>query len=252
MSKIRLLMISVLGVLVLGAVASTVASAQPTATCTPSGTKTLTMACIETLSATLLVLGLPAAESIEVLSKKEAGTGSKLVTPSLSSTEITCTEAANTGTLDGNPTTSAELLKLVVVFTGCTVPSPAGCSIMGGTITTKSLDAVPSNEEGDLIFLPETAPVFAEFTVAGESCAIALAGAKVEGTVLGLVLEPETDKEIHLIDFEASGGENLLFEKKASELTLTEEVFLDKPSLWSSSIFDEHPAWGLFLTEAIS
>jgi hypothetical protein len=245
-------MVSVLGVLVLGAVASTVASAQPTATCTPNGTtKTLTQVCIETLSGTLLVLGLPAAESIEVLSKKEPETASNLITPSLSS-EITCTEATNTGTLDGNPTTSAELLKLIVVFSGCTIPKPAGCSIPG-TITTKSLDAtVSTTEDGDLTFLPESGVVFAEFNVTGEACAIALANAKVEGTLLGLVLEPEVDLEIHLIDFEKAGGESLLFEKKASELNLTEEIFLDKPPLWSSSIFDEHPAWGLFLTETIS
>jgi hypothetical protein len=244
-------MVSVLGVLVLGAVASTVASAQPTATCTPNGgTKTLTMACIETLSATLLVLGLPAAESIEVLSFKEELTESKLVSPGLSS-EIICKEAANTGILDGNPTTSAELLKLVVVFSGCEIPKPAGCSIPG-TITTRSLDATASTtEDGDLTFLPESGTIFAEFNVTGEACAIALAGAKVEGTVLGLVLEPEIDKEMHLIDFEASGGENLLFEKKASELTLIEEAFLDKPALWSSTIFDEHPGWSLQLTETI-
>jgi hypothetical protein len=241
----------VVGVLVLGAVASTVAFAQPTVTCTPNGgTKTLTMACIETLSATLLVLGLPAAESIEVLSNKEPQTESKFFSSGFGS-EITCTEVTNTGVLDGNPTTSAGLLKLVLVFSGCTIPRPAGCTIPG-TITTKSLDAtVSTTEDRDLTLLPESGTVITEFNITGETCAIALTGAKVEGTVLGLVLEPEIDKEIHLLDFEKSGGENLLFEKKASELTLFEEVFLDKPPLWSSSIFDEHPGWSLQLTETI-
>jgi hypothetical protein len=250
MSRIRLLTVSVLGVLMLGAVASTAAFAQPTATCTPNGgTKTLTMACIETLSATLLVLGLPAAESIEVLGKKEEGTESSLVSPG-TGLEFICTGATKTGTLDGNPTTSAELLKLVVVFSGCTIPKPAGCSIPG-TITTRSLEATVSTEDGDLTFLPESGVVFTEFSITGESCPVAIANAKVEGTVLGLVLEPEIDKETHLLDFENSGGENLLFEKKASELTLTEEIFLDKPPSWSSSIFDEHPGWSLQLTETI-
>jgi hypothetical protein len=245
-------MISTLGVVAMSAIASTVAYAEPTATCTPNGTnKQLTMPCIETLSGTLLVLGLPSLETIEVLSHKEPATEAKLVSPGLGM-EITCPEITWIAIFDGSPNAGVDLLAVIIIFTGCSIPKPAGCSIPG-TITSKPVHAtVSASEDGDFTFVPESGSVFAEFTVSGESCPIALANAKVEGTVLGLLLEPEVDKEIHLMDFEKSGGENLLFEKKASELTLTEEVFLDKPAAWSSSIFDEHPAWGLFLTETIS
>lgn len=252
MSRLRVLLVSMLGLVVLSAVASSAASAQPTAKCEPNGntTHTLSMACVQNTAGELLVLGLPSLETILVLSKKEAGTVAVL--KAASGLEITCTAATNEGLLDGSPTESASQIELIVTFTGCTPAAPEHCALENGTIKTELLTAtseIPNVTDGLLLFKPAVGTSFARFTIinSGGTCGVA-AELNVTGEVLGNLLKSEEDLEIHLLEFNKATG--LLVAGGASEFTLTEEVELDTPGPWTG--FPAHPLWGVFLTATIS
>ena len=59
------------------------------------------------------------------------------------------------------------------------------------------------------------------------------------------------ERVVKNLDFEGVLGLKIL-ETEETEFTLTLEAELDRPNTWSSTVFAEHPAWGLFLTTEIS
>src|SRR5580704_4192405 len=185
MHKIRLLMLSVLGALALSAISASMASAQPVAKCEPklTGAPSLTMICIENLSGELLVLGLPALETIEFLAKKVAASESKLLGED-SGLEITCKNATATALADGTPLASATLIEAIVEFTECTV-NAAGCTLDNGTIRTNLLVGTAlTNEDGKIEFTPAAGAIFATFVILGAECTVAKT-VNVEGHVEG-------------------------------------------------------------------
>ena len=248
MARIKLVM---LGVFALSAMASAVASAEPTASCTPNGgTKTLSMLCVEAKSKTLLVVGLPAAETITVLGEKEAATASSLVESN--GLEVTCTAVDIAAELDGLLATSFLVVKVTVEFLNCTVPKPAHCAVSEGKITTNNLVGETSNEDGDITFKPEGGKVFTDILIVSSGGTCVTAGSSnVEGSVLGTLLKPEEELELHTLEFQKAKGLTLTG-GITTEFTLLEDLILDRPAGWSSSIFAEHPPWGVFLTETIS
>ena len=255
MSRIRLLLLGVLGALAVSAVASSSALAVgPTAKCEKLGTlETFVQGCIETLTAgELLVLGLPALETILLLSKKEPATANSLL--GSNGLKIECTEAENEGLVDGSPSGSVLIEQILIVFTGCTVPEPANCALSNGTIRTELLaGAVLSvaSEEADIDFTTETA-LFAEFEVvnSGGTCNVA-ALLVVLGEVLCILLTAELDETLHTLDCEKAPG--LTFAGGVTtEFTLFEDTFLDTPPTWSSSVWNANPPWSLMATETIS
>jgi hypothetical protein len=253
MTRIKLLLLSVLGILALTTMAAATASAEPTVTCTPTGNSshTLTTACIQNSAGALLTLGLPALETIELLAKKIPNTNSKLVTES--GLEITCTEAVSTSLIDGSPTESASLIEALVTFTGCTVNIP-NCELDNGEIKTELLAGTPAATlDGQILFTTSTG-VFATFTVLGKECAVSKE-ILVHGNVLGTVLtssgtlEEGTDTLTKILEFEGVPG--LLATEEASTFTLFLAAELDRPSTWSATNFPAHPLFGLFLTAEI-
>jgi hypothetical protein len=257
MSRFKLLVRTALGMLAVGAISSvTVASAQPTSTCTPNGgVKTLSMLCVQNNAGTLLVVGLPALETITVLGTKEAGTKEKEETEFLLNEEtekevrlsITCTAVAMEGTFDGSPVASASIEAATFTFSGCAVTTPAHCALENNGFKTHSLTGTISNEDGDITFKPTTGGAFATFTVVNSGGTCTVAGAhNLEGQVLGLLSEPEVDKSLHTLAFVAATG--LSVGAVPYTLTLSEDVILDTPSGWSG-FPTTNILWGLFLTE---
>src|SRR5580704_6003 len=155
MRQAKLAAMGFLITLALYALSATMASAQPTAKCEPktTGSPTLAMLCIENKSGELLVLGLPALETIELLAKKIAGSESKLVGEA-SGLEIICETASATALADGTPLASATLIEAIVVFTGCKT-HVSGCTLDSGEIRSELLVGTSlTSEEGKIEFLP--------------------------------------------------------------------------------------------------
>jgi hypothetical protein len=248
-------MLSMIGALMLAAIAPTAVSAQPTAKCTPNGTtKTLSMLCVQNSAGELLVLGLPALETIEVLGKDKPGTDWSLTVMEGIKFKVFCTGVPMTALADGSPTASAQFIEMTIAFETCEETEPPECTLAGTKVQSELLLGTIGNEDGDITFTPAEGKTWFSFeivSVAGHTCADA-GKYTIQGEVLGTLLTPEEDGTTHLLDFEEALGLSLHFgaESEPAQLTLTEELQLDKPTAWTG--FPEHPAWGLFLTETIS
>lgn len=251
MSRIRLLVVSMLGVVALTAISAATASAQPTIKCEPNGTtKTLSMVCVQNSAGELLTLGLPSLETIELLATKTAGTESEL--KSTAGLQILCSKATSTALADGTPAGSATLIEALVTFTGCTVDN-AKCTLNKEEIKTELLIGTPLNVDGVIEFKPAVGELFAEFIVRGEECAVAKTvqvKGSVEGNVLeNGVLEEGADTTTKTLEFEEAEGLTI-GGGEATKFTLFLTAELDKPGPWTG--FAEHPPFGIFLTETIS
>lgn len=256
MSRSKRIVLGMLGALVLAAIASsTTAYAQPTAKCEPNGTtKTLSMLCVQNSAAELLVLGLPALETIEILGKDKPGTDWSLTVMEGIKFKVFCTGVPMTALADGGPAASAQFIEMSIAFETCEETEPPECRLAGTKVQSELLLGTIGSEDGDITFAPVVGKTWFTFdieSVPGHTCVDA-GKYTIQGEVLGTLLTPETDEESHLLDFEEALGLSLHFGESTepAQLTLTEELQLDKPGQWTG--FPEHPAWGLFLTEKIS
>jgi|HubBroStandDraft_6_1064221.scaffolds.fasta_scaffold467060_1 hypothetical protein len=256
MRQAKLIAMGCLITLALCALSATMASAQPTAKCEPklTGTPSLTMICIENKSGELLVLGLPALETIELLAKKVAATESFL-RGEASGIEITCSNVTVTALADGTPLASASFIEVIDIFTGCKTNVP-GCTLDNEEIRTELLVGnLLTTEDGKIEFTPAAGKIFTTFVILGAECTISKT-MNIEGHIEGALLqngvvETGVDTVVKTLDFEAQLGLKIL-ETEETEFTVFLEVELDRPNTWSSTVFNEHPAWGLFLTTEIS
>jgi hypothetical protein len=267
MAKYRLVLIGVLSTLALSAVTATAAYAEPLSTCESLGTTlTLTQICLLTLSGTLLVLGLPGLETLNILGK-QIGAVHEWVTTIAGGEKLAneCNNATVSGLVDGTPLASASLLSLQVKYTECTIKTPANCIVLSaagieGEILTELLVGTIGAENGDLTLLPASGTLITAYkidSVIGKTCAVANNKLELlsEGVgPLGLILKPEEDLETHALVFEKAG--NLLTdlgeESNPTEITATFELKLDRPPEWNTSVWDELIPWSLVLTEKIS
>jgi hypothetical protein len=273
MSRVKLLIVTALGVLALSAIASSAAFAEPTAKCEKLGTKpALTQICVQNKAGELLVLGLPALETIEFLATQEGLVHELTIKEGPT---ISCAKGSATGLVDGQPTESALLEKVKIVFTECIVKTnEAECEVLSdgpgttgtpGVIESEALDADfqnQSTEDGAIEFLPEAVGgAFANFSIdskTGKTCpftVLAVVKVSPEGNPLCVLLASnetleEVDQELKLLTCSKALLETL---SQSSELSTTFDVILDRASTtWSVEKWPEHPLWGLFLTETIS
>ena len=142
----------------------------------------------------------------------------------------------------------------IVVVTGCTVPEPEHCALSNGTLRSELLHGAVlsvASEEADIDVTSETA-LFAEFEVvnSGGTCNLA-ALLNIKGEVLCVLLSAELDETLHTLDCEHALGLTITG-GLATEFTVFGDVFLDRPSTWSSSVWDANPPWSLMATETIS
>jgi hypothetical protein len=268
MSRVKLLLAGLLGALLLSAIGSAAAFAEPTAKCTPNGgVKALTMVCVQKTNGELFVLGLPSLETIEFLGEQLDELPHELDAAGIT---ISCNEGLAHGLIDGNPTESALIEGTILHFEECVVVGlEMECEVLsdpGGTaglIETTTLIADfenESSEDGAIVFKPASGTTFAEFQVdskAGQVCPVAIltvvkekAGAPTLCVVLNAHEElKEEDAELHVIacekaTLEAFGG--------AAELTVFFGALVDRPAAWSTTAWAVNPPWGIFLTETIS
>jgi hypothetical protein len=220
--QVRSLLLSTAAIFAAAAIESTPAYAEH---CTrEAGTKFVVCYSSEAAESVLVP------ELVTILSRKEAGTASKLSVPGFASWE--CANATNTGVFGAPGATGTEVLRLVISFSGnCKDRTEeAACSITE-PITTKEISGLLSLVEGgpDITFKPTTGTEFAAMTFkskAGHTCE--LAGTyKVTGSQLCTAPEIETDHVTQLFDCLPSIG--LSFAEKEAQFELTEEVGLGSP-----------------------
>ncbi|HEV3320083.1 MAG TPA: hypothetical protein VG053_10235 [Solirubrobacteraceae bacterium] len=121
--------------------------------------------------------------------------------------EIKCTEVSTAGAkiIGGVPGTSTE----TVEYKSCTVAKPSGCTIKGGTITTKPLkDEIvegvgTSAGKALVLFAPVAGKVFAEPKLEGGFLCLSLA---VEGSVLAEAIPQKEEVEAGVLKFEPANG----------------------------------------------
>ena len=181
MLKLKLVVLSVLAVFAVGAVASASASA---AVCSESGTTFQTL-CIKLVPA--------APGTYPITSKIDTGTTSVLVVPALG-VEILCTAAADTGNIVQHTVLSepALITGLVIEFSGCTVDTPANCTVTIPTLTVAVVGDEEESSDTQLLFKPESGTTFATVVITGASCT-AVGSFNVKGEQLCELLTPETD-----------------------------------------------------------
>lgn len=133
--------------------------------------------------------------------------------------EITCKEvkaAAGAKIIGGVPGTSSE----TVEYSGCTVQSPSGCTIKGGTITTKPLkdeivEGVGSSAGKALLLLtPKEGTTFAEPKLEGGFFCQTVA---VKGSVLAEANPQGTEVTTGVLKFEPANGKEYKNSKKETK-----------------------------------
>lgn len=118
------------------------------------------------------------------------GTATLAVTIAGNEIEIVCHEWDATGTVTNEGT--AKVSGLMITYSTCTVPKPAGCTIPEGKITTTSLKATASmaNKEdtnSSELFEPEEGTTFASITFEGCTNSSFNGTKKVTGKATALV-----------------------------------------------------------------
>jgi hypothetical protein len=89
---------------------------------------------------------------------------------------VECTTASGSGILNtvGGPPMYSEAYEVKITFGGCTVESTTGCTVSGGTVTTKPLTLTTKGQEMGVKASPELGSVLAEITI--DNCPASIAG----------------------------------------------------------------------------
>jgi len=224
MTKFRLLLVTMLAALAVGALASASASAAECVTLTEA-------TCLAVLTATKVTELLT---EEEFLDHKKAGSTSKLTVAGIGS--VVCNKAESSGKLDETET-GILILKLVITFSeGCKLEGHASCKItepivtsaIGGTFTTAA-------GVGTATFKPEVGEEFAKVTIAGceQEAIIKVTGSqKCKST--GIETEGETH-ELVCLPTESSLKDGT----KTAEFELTDIIELEskKPFAFLEKLF---------------
>ena len=150
MSRVRLLLLSVMAVFAVGAVAASAASAAPhwviNGTALASGSSESVLRSVSLGSARLV---------------------SKIGTIPI---EVVCTNADATGSITGPNKAEAPS---GIAFTGCTVPKPSGCTVKEPIDTVALTSVLLSNETVGLgTGSPKTGEEFVAITISGSACSV--------------------------------------------------------------------------------
>jgi len=237
MSRLKLLLSSILVVFAVSAIASSSASATFTDTgveCKEEGIPTV-----------CLLTPLAEAKGTEAITSKiDTGTESLLAVPSLG-LHIVCTEANDTGTIvQTNPlVTAASIAKATIDFHGCTIlnepPEELGekCEVVEGLIKTELIVGSPNaTEPQDLTFKAEKGTTFAVVSIkskTGQTCPALVKGENpVKGEQLCTLEENKVDAETHLMTCLESGSKELKFGSNAATFLLEESIVLASKEPW--------------------
>jgi hypothetical protein len=89
---------------------------------------------------------------------------------------VECTTASGSGILNtvGGPPMYSEGYEVKITFGGCTVESTTGCTVSGGTVTTKPLVFTTKGQEMGVKVSPELGSVLAEITI--DNCPAPITG----------------------------------------------------------------------------
>jgi hypothetical protein len=219
MFRIKVIVLTALGVLVAMAVASASASA---AACTSEETKDDVCLQIEGNEA--------GAEVVPFTSAKKAGTVSKLIVTN--GPEIECAAATNEGEFDNTVDSKLHISDLKITFSTCTVTNAtATCEVKEPIVADGGGDGIDSEEPmkspKEVTFKPSEGITFATITVKskpGKTCLFATV-AKVTGEQTATLPGSETEAETHEVVAAASGS-NLKYAEKPATFELAELVKL--------------------------
>jgi hypothetical protein len=243
MSRIGLLISSILAMFAVGALVASTASATFTNTKVTCGTEGIPTTCIEAKGETGL---LEASGSEEFTSKLVAGSESLFEIPGFIIEEkektpfhLVCKTVKNTGSLEQpEPLVKSPLIKkLVIEFTECSVLTLPNCLVVE-PIKVNGLEGKFDNVDptGAVLLTSEVGPwTTFEFKSKGkgetEKCPGTFTSTKWEftGAALCTVLEAQADKVTHTLEckHEATNKEDeLFFAKKAATFEIKEEFKL--------------------------
>jgi hypothetical protein len=232
MTKVKLLVLSMLAVFAVSLVASATASAEMEACKTKTGAEFVL--CVEKPAGSGLLL---VETSVGFVSRKVPGTASALEIPELPA-KIVCEDATNTGQFDAPVAPrGVQILKLVISFTGCTEEKEGStiCTV-AEPITTTAINGVFTLVSGTttIAFAPTTGTEFSTVRVnstTGHTCtAAASSPLKVTGTQECTAPEIETvDRITHVLVCAASGS-HLKAAAKTTTFAIEEEVELAEPA----------------------
>jgi hypothetical protein len=240
MTKVKLLLLSMLAVFAVSAVASATASAEMELCKTKEGADFVL--CVEKPAGSGLLL---VETSVAFVSRKTPGTASALEIPAIPA-KITCEKAANTGQFDTpEEPRGVQILKLTISFTGCTEAEEGStiCTV-AEPITTAAINGVFTLVGGTTTveFAPTTGTEFSTIRVnskSGHTCTSAASSPlKVSGTQTCTAPNIEnTDYITHLLQC-AGSGSKLKAAGHEAVFTLEEEVELAAPSEFTGIPWD--------------
>jgi hypothetical protein len=189
MSRVKLLFLSVVAVLAMGAVAASEASATPH----------------WVVAGTSLASG----SSLSVLGLLSGGNASLRATIGAIPTDILCTAADATGAITGpNKDEAASGIS----FTGCTVSKPSGCSVTTPIETVALTSELLASETGGIgldTWTPKSGENFVEtLDISGGACSVE-GDYKVHGTA-GCEGALNTEAETYACLFSVNSGKGLL------------------------------------------
>jgi hypothetical protein len=185
MSKLKIILISMFGVLAFAAVTSTASAAEAwrvNGTTLTSGSQLFTLA---------LSVGLAAGNKITWLG---------------GAAEVSCkTLDVKSAWIAGPNKKGAKS----VTFGGCTVLKPADCAITGGSVTTNEVRGHLLETKPEVTFEPLNGTTFAEFKLEnfGGTCSLNGKKLKIKGKANGTVLKPTEETVLKEISFATGAGE---------------------------------------------
>jgi hypothetical protein len=113
----------------------------------------------------------------KALTTTAVGTQKLATTVAGSPLDLTATGVNCLSCVIKNSTTTTATADGTLEFTGVSVSEPAGCTVAGGTVTTKALTAVvgmnTAGSSATLKFTPQSGTTFATVELGGTECAIA-------------------------------------------------------------------------------
>ncbi len=167
MPKIKLILLSMVAVLAVYAVAVATASAAEEETC---GSGPVVALCFELAGG---VLSEAPKGTYPFTAKNDAGTKAEILVAGIK-LHINCTVTAATGNFVQPAELTADVSgsNIVLSYTGCTVPEPAGCTIPGGEIKTnaQTLEWPELTSPLKVKFLPPASGIFYTLKINGEEC----------------------------------------------------------------------------------
>lgn len=217
MSRIRIIMFSLLAVLATSAVAS--ASASAAEACHNSGGKEIVL-CVDELE-----IGSPTGQAPVPFTSQSVGNSTLAVT---GLGNIICKKATNTGQFDekdGNITDSGavEVSDLEIKFTECALEGKPACKVANITVNGggDNLDGVINAALTEVAFSPSEGTLFT--TIKITECGLLNGNYNVTGKQTCTLPESQSSKIKHTVKCAPAGSE-LKFGEKAATFTATEEL----------------------------